>query len=180
MTASSMNLDLFSFGAGFLIALVFATIIIVIAFEIRKKRALAFTRRFAVISEGLSSLKALAFRLSGQLRRLRHHHQGEEMSKKDIHRLNYCIDGVISILDTISTGMMPPTEEIAMEALEGRANSAEQRAYADSIKFRDDVRQLRQMLETQGLDGIGRQLSKRGTQVLSQEKKIDIREEGQR
>lgn len=159
-------MDLYSFGVGFLVALIFSSIMIAISSEIRKKRALAFTRRFAVISEGLSSLKALAFRISGQLRRLRHHYQGKELSKKEIHKFRNCLEGLTYIFETISAGMMPPTEEIAMEALEGRRTSAEKKAYEDGLKFRDDVRRLRQLLETQGLDGMGRQsLASRHTVV---------------
>lgn len=170
-----MKIDLFSFGVGFLIALVFCSIMIAIAFEIRKKRALAFTKRFAVISEGLSSLKALAFRVSGQLKRVRHHSQGEELSKKDIHKMKQAMDGIAYIFDTISAGMMPPTEEIAMEALQGKRSSSEHRAYEDSLKFRDDVRRLRQVLETQGLDGIGRQAVSGKKPLLSSEKESEIK-----
>lgn len=152
-----MSFDAYSFGAGFFVALILATIMVVISSELRKRRALAFTRRFAVISEGLSSLKALAFRVSGQLRRIRHHYQGKELSKKELLRFRQCLEGLSYIFETISAGMMPPTEEIAMEALEGRRSSAEQKAYDDGIKFRNDIRTLRQLLETQGLEGIARQ-----------------------
>lgn len=168
-------MELYSFGAGFLVALIFSSIMIVIASELRKKRALAFTRRFAVISEGLSSLKALAFRISGQLRRLRHHYQGKDLSKKDIQRFRQCLEGLTYIFETISAGMMPPTEEIAMEALEGRRSSAEQKAYEDGLKFRDDVRRLRQILDNQGIEGIGKQSSSSGSRqaIITQETEED-------
>jgi hypothetical protein len=168
-----MKIDIFSFGVGFFIALVFCSIMIAIAFEVRKKRALAFIKRFAVISEGLSSLKALAFRVSGQLKRVRHHYQGEELSKKDLHKLKQAMDGLTYIFDSISAGMMPPTEEIAMEALQGRRSSSEHRAYEDSVKFRDDVRRLRQLLETQGLDGIGRHATSGKKPFLASEKESE-------
>ena len=167
-----MNIDLISFGLGFLVAMICCSIMIGIAFEVRKNRALAFTKRFAIISEGLSSLKALSFRLSGQLKRLRHNYQGEELSKKDLHKLKQAIDGLAYIFDTVSAGMMPPTEEIAMEALEGRKSTSEQRAYEDGLKFRNDIRQLRQMLETQGLDGLGKQKRTQTLQVEEREEEL--------
>lgn len=167
-----MTLDVYSFIAGFLVAMLFSTIMLVISFEIRKRRALAFTKRFAVISEGLSSLKALAFRITGQLKRVRHHYQGQDISKKDVGKLKQYLEGLGYIFETLSAEMMPPTEEIAMEALEGRSTSAEQKAYEDGVKFRDDIRKLRQSLETQGLEGLGKYSALKQT-VISPETEED-------
>ena len=146
-------MDLFSFAAGFFLATVLSVVILAIILEIRKKRAVAFSRRFAVISEGLSSLKALAFSTCGHLKKMKSQLAKERHGNQ---KLQESLDGLVYIFDNLSAGMMPPTEEIAMEALQGRNSSSKQRAYEDGLKFRDDVRKLRQMLKQQGLDGVGR------------------------
>ena len=141
-----MQIHIPSLIIGFVIAFIIASIFVMIAFEIRKKRALAFTKRFAIISEGLSSLKALSFRVSNQLHRLKSESDSEVVKKH--------LKGVNVIFQKMSAGMMPPTEEIALEALQGRSGSSEERAYEDSKKFRDDIRWLRQQIEKNGIEGL--------------------------
>ena len=158
-------MDLLSFAAGFFLATVLSVVILAIILEIRNKRAVAFTKRFAIISEGLSSLKALAFSTCSHLKKLKMKVEKEQAQHSD-KKLQESLDGLVYILDNLSEGMMPPTEEIAMEALKGRNSSSKQRAYEDGLKFRDDVRKLRQMLKQEGLDGVGR--------IALQTKKVDI------
>ncbi|HON45677.1 MAG: hypothetical protein KBC30_04000 [Planctomycetes bacterium] len=142
------------FFLGFIIATILSVVIMMITEEVRKKRAIAFTKRFSLISEGLSSLKALAFRVTGQLKKIRPQCQPQNITKENIEQISSYIDSMIYIFDIISAGMMPPTEEIAMGAITGKKNSAEQKAYEDSIKFRDDIRRIRHQLDEVGLDGL--------------------------
>ncbi len=141
-----MDIDLLSFVLGFVVAFVVSATFVMIAFEMRKKRALAFTKRFAVISEGLSSLKALSFRVCNQLNRSK--------SESDPEVIKKYLRGIIVIFEKMSAGMMPPTEEIALEALKGRSGSSEDRAYEDSKKFRDDIPSLRQQIEKNGIESL--------------------------
>ncbi len=158
LAAAQQNVDFSEsflyFIFGFSLASVIALVMLLVASELQKKRAVAFTKRFAVLSEGLSSFKALSFRISTQLKKIRSHWQQGEVSKAEAKKILLYVDGLLYLFDNLSAGMVPPTEEIAMSALTGKKTSLEQRAYEDSIKFRDEIRQLRHLLEKSGLEGL--------------------------
>ncbi len=145
---------IFYFVIGFIVAATIFLIILLVHAGIQKKRALAFTKRFAILSEALSSFKAVAYQITIQLRKTRSQLHINEMTKNDAKKLVNCVDGLTYIFDNLSAGMVPPTEEIAMSALTGKKTSLEQRAYEDSLKFRDEIRQLRHTIEQKGLDGL--------------------------
>lgn len=162
-----------SFIAGFGLASIVGFVMMLISFEVRQKRAIAFTKRFAVISEGLSSLKALAFRACVQIKKIRSQFDKADITKQDVKRVAKYLDSIIYIFDHISANMMPPTEEIAMNALSGKKTSAEERAYEDGIKFRNDIRQLRQKLEEEGLEELGKNLVQQTAKARPQMKIVD-------
>ncbi|NUM33849.1 MAG: hypothetical protein HUU50_04865 [Candidatus Brocadiae bacterium] len=167
---------LLSFIAGFCLSSFLAFVFILVSFEIRKKRALAFTKRFSVISEGLSSLKALGFQVLLQVKKIRPQFDKSDLTKQDIKKIAKYVDGMAYIFENLSAGMMPPTEEIAMGAITGRKNSSEQRAYDDSIKFRNEIRQLRHKLEEEGLEGLGKNFTLSSEKGRPQMKIIDKEE----
>lgn len=146
-------LPLLPFFLGVIVTALVSIAITIIRSELHKKRALAFTKKFSVLAEGLSSLKALAFRASNQLKKARL--QIDNASTTEI--VGY-FDSMIYIFEKISAGMLPPTEEIAMSALKGHSTSAEQRAYEDSVKFRDDTRQICHQIDKEGISGLGKYL----------------------
>ena len=90
------------FFLGFIIATILSVVIMMITEEVRKKRAIAFTKRFSLISEGLSSLKALAFRVTGQLKKIRPQCQPQNITKENIEQISSYIDSMIYIFDIIS------------------------------------------------------------------------------
>ncbi len=151
-----MDIHISSFLIGFFVATLFSAVFILVSFEVRKKRAVAFTKRFAIISEGLSSLKALCFRVSERIGNIEI--DSYNPSFEEMQRLQNSMESVRLVFDSISAGMMPPTEEIALEALRGRRGSSEDRAYEDSKKFRDNIRYLRKKLEEKGLEGLSEEL----------------------
>ena len=164
---------MFHFIVGFLLSTVICSIFFLVTYEKRRKRAREFSKRFAVLSEALSSLKALAFHLSVQLKKSSSQLQNKGIDNKNIEVVKAHLDGTAYILDNISTGMMPPTEEIAMGALIGHKNTLEQRAYEDSLKFRNEIRKLRHKLDDEGLEDLGKFASALRTKIMPEIKIVD-------
>lgn len=141
------------FVSGFVVAAITALIIIWLNIHKRQQRAKEFSKRFAALSEALSSFKALSYQIVQHIKKIRQPYVNQQV-EEDQKKLLQAMGGLMYLFENLSESMIPPTEEIALSALDGKNTSLEEKAYQDSIKFRDDVRSLKQLVTQHGLDGL--------------------------
>ncbi len=141
------------FISGFVVATIIILIIIWLNIQKREQRAKEFSARFKALSEALSSFKALSFQIVEHIKEIRRPYINQELEENQ-KQLLQAMGGLMYLFENLSVSMIPPTEEIALSALDGKKTALEDKAYQDSIKFRDDVRSLKQLVSQYGLDGL--------------------------
>lgn len=177
IASQDFQFDIIEDATFFFIGVILTTItvLIIMALRIKKRRERAdeFSKRFVALAEALSSFKALSFQIAEQIRKIRQAYHDKttinqnddldvednpedqdlmnELKEKDLLEV---LGGLMYLFENLSAQMIPPTEEIALSALDGKKTALEDKAYQDSVQFREDIRQLKRLLTKHGLDGL--------------------------